>query len=190
MASPNKSKSSDSDCRGTHVRYYRGSAKEFGAGLSFHSAKRDGESPRGDADHARNRRTRPIGSCRTARSWVFRSTGCAIHELLRRNHGTVAPQGNGRKYSWTDEARNLCGAAIGRLFFVRVARCRASRGGGPSSCRAHSGDPTTRRGAVAVVVRPRGITGSSGLGRDVAPPGGPGEAVGHLTNGPDNQGGE
>ena len=42
---------------------------------------------------------------------------------------------------------------------ARGVRCGASRGGGSSSCWAYSGDPTTRRGAVAVVVRPPGITG-------------------------------
>ncbi len=43
-------------------------------------------------------------------------------------------------------------------------RCGASQGGGASSYWAYSGVPTTQRGAVAVVVRPPGITGRP-LGR-------------------------
>ena len=42
---------------------------------------------------------------------------------------------------------------------ARGVRCGASQGGGASSYRAYSGVPTTRRGAVAVVARPPGITG-------------------------------
>ncbi|MGW7366210.1 hypothetical protein ACWGI8_22920 [Streptomyces sp. NPDC054841] len=47
---------------------------------------------------------------------------------------------------------------------ARGVRCGASQGGGSSSYWAYSGDPTTQRGAVAVVVRPPGITGQP-LGR-------------------------
>ena len=42
---------------------------------------------------------------------------------------------------------------------ARGVRCGASQGGGASSYRSYSGVPTMRRGAVAVVARPPGITG-------------------------------
>ena len=42
---------------------------------------------------------------------------------------------------------------------ARGVRCGASQGGGASSYWAYSDVPTTRRGAVAVVARPPGVTG-------------------------------
>ena len=66
--------------------------------------------------------------------------------------------GASRRSGWA-RPRDGTGRAVHRATPRDAGRTRASQGGGSSSYWAYSGDPTTRRGAVAVVVRPPGITG-------------------------------
>ncbi|WLQ62362.1 transposase [Streptomyces sp. NBC_01201] len=58
--------------------------------------------------------------------------------------------------SWRDLPKG-CPAISGGS--ARGVRCGASQGGGTPAYWMYSGVPTTRRGAVAVVVRPPGISG-------------------------------
>lgn len=55
--------------------------------------------------------------------------------------------------------RRAKGCSVIRGGLAHGVGCGASPGGGAPSYWAYSGDPTTRRGAVAVVVRPPGISG-------------------------------